>query len=68
MRMRVIVDLQRCESHGQCVMAAPEVFTGFDADGVLEYDPYPDPSQRPAIEQAIAVCPAAAIRLEEAGG
>jgi ferredoxin len=63
--MRVIVDLDRCESHGQCVIAAPAVFLGFDDESTLEYTPDPDGSQRAAAEQAALVCPVSAITIEE---
>lgn len=63
--MRVIVDRERCESHGQCVIVAPEVFTGFDDRGELEYVAEPASGQRAAIAEAIAICPAAAIRVED---
>lgn len=63
--LNVIVDLERCESHGQCVLAAPNVFTGFDDDSVLQYDPAPPGSEREAVEVAISICPAAAIKLGE---
>lgn len=63
--MKVVVDLERCEAHGQCVLVAPAVFHGFSEEGMLEYDPEAPESERAAVEQAVAICPAAAIRLEE---
>lgn len=62
--LSVIVDLKRCEAHGQCVLAAPNVFTGFDDDSVLQYDAHPPESEREAVEVAVSICPAAAITLE----
>ena len=38
--MRVHVDTARCETHAQCVFAAPDVFT-LDDDDELTYDPAP---------------------------
>jgi ferredoxin len=61
--LKVIVDMDRCEAHGQCVLAAPEVFTGFDDDSILQYEPRPPESEREAVEVAISICPAAAIKL-----
>jgi ferredoxin len=49
------------------MLAAPDVFHGFDDDSVLQYDAHPDESQRSAVAQAVVVCPAAAIVVEEAG-
>ena len=47
--LEVIVDMGLCDSHGQCVCTAPQVFA-FDEDDVLVYEPDPDASQygRPA--------------------
>lgn len=61
--MRVHVDLDRCEGHGLCVFAAPEVFD-LDDDGCLHYDPHPPEALRAAVEDAVRSCPVAAIRLE----
>jgi len=63
--MRVIVDLERCNSHGQCEDAAPEVFRINDAglpDILIEN---PDESLRPKIEEAIRLCPEDCIWIEE---
>lgn len=62
--MRVTVDLVKCQDHGQCAIAAPDVFTMND-DGKLEYDGNPDDSQREYVEQAADVCPAQAIFIED---
>lgn len=61
--MKVVVDLSRCQDHGQCVFAAPEVFQ-LDADGHLEYASHPDPALREAVEEAADVCPLQAITVE----
>jgi ferredoxin len=61
--MKVIVDLALCQDHGQCAIAAPEVFTIND-DGRLEYDGSPDQAMREYIEEAADVCPVQAILLE----
>lgn len=63
--MRVRVDMTRCETHAQCVFAAPEVFA-LDDDDELVYDSTPDESLRPAIEQAARACPVQAIFLDGA--
>jgi ferredoxin len=62
--MRVTVDLAKCQDHGQCAIAAPLVFTMND-DGKLEYNPNPDDSERDNVEEAVDVCPAQAILLED---
>ncbi|ABK72745.1 ferredoxin [Mycolicibacterium smegmatis] len=62
--MRVSVDLNRCQDHGQCVIAAPSVFSMTD-DGVLEYISTPSESERFAVEEAADVCPLQAITIED---
>lgn len=61
--MRVIVDLKLCESHGQCILAAPEVFHDFDESSVLLYDPTPAAALRAKVEDAARVCPTGAIEI-----
>ena len=61
--MRVVVDLDTCQDHGQCVFAAPEVFR-LDESGKLAYVADPSPALRKAVEEAADVCPLQAIRLE----
>jgi ferredoxin len=39
--MKIVVDLYRCQSYGQCVFAAPKVFR-FHGEQSLEYDYNPD--------------------------
>jgi ferredoxin len=61
--MRVFVDRDRCETHAQCVLAAPEVFR-LDENGELEFAATPDDSLREVVEEAVEICPTQAIRLE----
>ncbi|GGK29134.1 hypothetical protein GCM10011583_71320 [Streptomyces camponoticapitis] len=61
--LKVIVDMNLCESHGQCVFAAPQVFA-FDEDDILVYEPNPDVSQYKKVAAAAAACPVRAIRVE----
>jgi ferredoxin len=60
--MRVIVDLIRCQSYGQCVYAAPTVFR-FNGEESLEFDYAPDDARREEVERAVAACPVRAIRI-----
>ncbi|WP_067815734.1 ferredoxin [Actinomadura kijaniata] len=60
--MKVIVDMDRCQDHGQCVFSAPEVFRLDDA-GHLVYEADPDESLRDAVEEAADVCPLQAITV-----
>ncbi len=71
--MRVVVDLLKCQDHGQCVFAAPEVFS-LDAEGKLSFrheaheryrsGPLPD-SLLDDVEEAADVCPLQAISSED---
>lgn len=60
--MRILVDLNRCQSYGQCVFAAPDVFRFRGAES-LEYDHVPDPAFGRAVERAALACPVRAITL-----
>jgi ferredoxin len=63
--MKVIVDTDHCELHGECLMAAPEVFDIGDDDTVVRVlNAEPDESQRAAVQDAALMCPVAAIRIE----
>ena len=62
--MKVIVDLNLCQDHGQCVFAAPEVFS-LDEQGHIKWVENPSDSLRSKVEDAIDVCPMQAIFIEE---
>ncbi|MGA4838145.1 ferredoxin [Streptomyces sp. G45] len=61
--MQVVVDMNKCQDHGQCVFAAPDVFR-FDDDGRLAYAAEVDETLRGDVEEAADVCPLQAIRIE----
>jgi len=64
--MKVIVDSGRCELHGECVMAAPDVFAiEDDKDSVTVLDAQPGERLRSAVEEAAMMCPVTAIRIED---
>jgi ferredoxin len=60
--MQITVDMNLCESHGQCVFAAPDVFS-FDDDDYLVYDAAPSDGLRDKVEKAAASCPVRAITI-----
>ncbi|KHF42934.1 ferredoxin [Saccharomonospora viridis] len=60
--MKVTVDRALCQDHGQCAIAAPDVFR-MDDDGKLVYEPNPDDSLRDEVEEAADVCPVQAILI-----
>ncbi len=62
--MKVNVDWDLCEGHGQCEYAAPDVFTIND-DGDLDVlDETPAEGQRKEVEQAVRRCPVRALTIE----
>jgi ferredoxin len=61
--VQVSADEDRCVGAGSCVMSAPEVFDQDDYGTVVVRDEDPDESQWPAVAEAIAICPAAALRI-----
>ena len=63
--MKVVVDELRCDAHGQCVNACPEVFALDDDDDVVRVlVDEPGESLRASVERAAVVCPKAAITIE----
>ena len=62
----VVVDELRCDAHGVCVDACPEVFAlSDDDDKVQVLVAEPDESLRERLQRAVVVCPKAAITIED---
>lgn len=61
--MKVRVDMTLCEDHGQCAIAAPDVFRMND-ESKLEYDENPSDDLLAEVEEAADVCPVQAIFIE----
>lgn len=61
--MRIVVDLNRCESYAQCCFLAPETFK-LHGEEALIYNPAPNPDQREQVLRAAAACPVQAILVE----
>ena len=64
-RLRLVVDLDRCQGYAQCCFLAPDVFE-LHGEEALWYDPEPDEAQREHVLQAAAACPVQAIVVERA--
>ena len=71
--MRIVVDLNKCADHGQCVFSAPAVFS-LDERGKLAFRQEAigtyvsddlDESLREDVEEAADVCPMLAIEIED---
>ena len=64
--MKVVVDELRCDAHGVCVDACPQVFALADTDDVVRIlVECPDESLRENLEKAARMCPKAAITIED---
>jgi ferredoxin len=61
--MRIVVDMDVCDYHGQCAIAAPDVFELKD-EQTLVYNREPDDSVRMDVEAAVDGCPTQAISIE----
>jgi ferredoxin len=66
MPMKVTVDYDRCEGHGRCQAAAPEVFRLNDNDQADVLLPHPPEELRPKVERAARLCPRQAITVTDA--
>jgi ferredoxin len=61
-KLRVWVDRDACQSHGQCEFTVPDVFE-IDDEGVLQYEPQPPAELADLVEQAAVRCPTQAITV-----
>jgi ferredoxin len=65
--MLVLVDLNRCQSYGQCVFAAPDVFH-MEHDETLEWNYRPEASETEKVLRAFHACPVQAITVTPSKG
>lgn len=63
--MRVTADYDRCESHGECVRALPEVFEIRDDDLMYILQEEPSEQLRRQLENAVVRCPMQALSLRD---
>ncbi|WP_457100719.1 ferredoxin [Microbacterium sp. P5_E9] len=64
MTMRIELDEPKCVASGLCVMVAPDVFDQRDDDGIaILLESTPAEGALHGVRQAVALCPAAALRL-----
>ena len=63
-RMRMVVDLNRCQGYLQCCFLAPNAFRVLGEEALM-YAPEPDAAQREHIFRAAAACPVQAILVEQ---
>ena len=62
--IRVVVDRDVCQDHGQCVFASPQVFELDEEGKLVVLQEEVDESLRDVVEEAADVCPVQAITIE----
>lgn len=63
-KLKVSVDRDICEAHGQCEIVAGDLFV-LDDDGTITWVESPDESRREDVLAALEACPVQAISVEE---
>ena len=63
-RVRVVVNMDVCESNALCMGVAPEVFEVGDDDVLRVLDEQPGEELRARVEEAVRLCPKQAISIE----
>jgi ferredoxin len=66
-RMKIVVDLNRCQCYAQCAFLAPNVFE-IHGEEALMYTPLAPAHERERVRRAAAACPVQAILVEEEAG
>ncbi len=61
--IKVHIDTNLCQSHGECVGIAPDLFQ-LDDDDFIHWQEEVDDSRRAELESAVDTCPMTAIRIE----
>lgn len=63
--MKLLVDYDLCEGHGECAIAAPDVFD-LDESGekVVLLQEEPGEELREQVVEAVKICPIAALQLK----
>lgn len=65
--MKVRADLDKCQGHGLCNMAAPDVFDLAEEDGhvIVKYDGDIPREQQDAAALGVEACPEIALSIED---
>ncbi len=63
--IKVVVDMDVCQNHGQCVFSAPQVFELDDDGDLVQLQEEVGEDLRDAVEEAADVCPVQAITIED---
>jgi ferredoxin len=65
--MKIVVDLNRCQSYAQCAFLAPAVFE-IHGEEALIYTPRASAHEAEQVHRAVAACPVQAILVEDEPG
>ncbi|MEV6171988.1 ferredoxin [Streptomyces sp. NPDC051954] len=64
--MKIVAETDKCVGAGQCALIAPEVFDQGEDDGiVVVLNTEPGSALRPAVGEAVDLCPARALSLTD---
>ncbi len=63
--MKISVDLSRCQSYGNCVIAAPTVFDLGENDLVMLLQECPEGEEADKAREAANLCPTQSITIAE---
>jgi ferredoxin len=63
--MKIVVDFDRCESNAVCMGIAPDIFEVRDDNFLYILDENPGEDRRADVEEAVDMCPKAAISIKE---
>ena len=59
--MSLSIDTEKCQGHGRCTLASPEIFDVDDDGYGVVLNPYPGPEYDVEVATAIGSCPEGAI-------
>jgi ferredoxin len=63
--MKIVVDFDRCESNAVCMGIAPDIFEVRDDGFLYVLDENPPESRRAEMQEAVDMCPKAAISIQD---
>jgi len=63
--MKIVVDFDRCESNAVCMGIAPDIFEVRDDNFLYILDENPPDSRRADVEEAVDMCPKAALSIAD---
>lgn len=62
--MKIVIDLETCQSNALCMSVAPDVFDVRDDGFLYVLNEHPEEDRRAAMVEAARLCPTQAITVE----